>query len=269
MNIISFLTVLLFASNVLAQTIGLTHYQPSNHEGYVLFSGISSEQTYLIDKCGNKVHEWSSSYRPGLSVDLLPNGELLRTCAHSSPWFGSGSGKGGVLELYDWNSNITWSYQLSDSLYCQHHDATVLPNGNVILIAWASKTFSDATQAGKDPAVTAVLNDQMVWSESIIELQPINSDSAVIVWQWNAWDHLVQDFDNGKDNFGVVSDHPELLNVNYVTPGPPTNPDWLHINSIDYNPMTDELILSSHSFGEFWIIDHSTTTSEAAGHTEI
>lgn len=254
-------------SNLFGQTIGLTSYSPENKDGYVLFSGISSNETYLIDKCGNKVHEWTSSYRPGLSVGLLPNGNLLRTCAFTSPWYGTGSGKGGVIEIYDWNGNIIWNYQISDSLYCQHHDAIVLPNGNVLVIAWAGKTMSDATQAGKNPAITTVLNDQMIWSESIIELQPINSDSAEIVWQWNAWDHLVQDFDNNKDNFGVVSDHPELINVNYVTQGPPTNPDWLHINSVDYNPISDEIILSSHTFGEFWIIDHSTITTEAAGHT--
>lgn len=257
----------LTVSPFFAQTLGLTSYSSDNLDGYVLFSGISSNETYLIDKCGNKVHEWTSGYRPGLSVDLLSNGDLLRTCAHTSPWFGTGSGKGGVVEIYDWNSNVLWSYQISDSLYCQHHDAIVLPNGNVLIVAWASKTLSDATQAGKNPAVTSILNDQMVWSESIIELQPINSDSAAVVWQWNAWDHLVQDFDNTKDNFGVVSEHPELLNVNYVTPGPPTNPDWLHINSVDYNPITDEIIVSSHSFGEFWIIDHSTSITEASEHT--
>ncbi|MFK7785382.1 MAG: aryl-sulfate sulfotransferase [Crocinitomicaceae bacterium] len=266
MKLSGILLVFLFSYNGYGQTIGLTSYTPQNHDGYVLFSGISSNETYLIDKCGNKVHEWTSSYKPGLSVDLLPTGDLLRTCAVTSPWFGSGSGKGGVVEIYDWNGNVLWNYQVSDSLYCQHHDAIVLPNGNVLVVTWASKTLSDATQAGKNPAVTTVLNDQMVWSESIIELQPINSDSAEIVWQWNAWDHLVQDFDSTKNNFGVVSDHPELLNVNYVAPGPPTNPDWLHINSVDYNPLTDEIVLSSHSFGEFWIVDHSTTTVEAAGH---
>ncbi|MBK9982169.1 MAG: T9SS type A sorting domain-containing protein [Saprospiraceae bacterium] len=112
-----------------------------------------------------------------------------------------------------------------------------------------------------------MLSNQEVWSEKIIELQPIGTNSANIIWEWKAWDHLVQDFDNTKDNFGAVNQHPELLNVNYVLQGPPTNSDWLHINSIDFDSATNRILLSSHSFEEFWIIDHSTTTAEAASHS--
>ena len=43
--------------------------------------------------------------------------------------------------------------------------------------------------------------------------------------------------------------------------------DWTHCNGIDYNPALDQIVLSSREFSEFWIIDHSTTTAQAAGHT--
>ena len=36
---------------------------------------------------------------------------------------------------------------------------------------------------------------------------------------------------------------------------------------MDYDAVNDQIILSVRSFNEFWIIDHSTTTAEAAGHT--
>src|SRR5262249_34676831 len=42
--------------------------------------------------------------------------------------------------------------------------------------------------------------------------------------------------------------------------------DWLHINSVAYNAKLDQIILSVFEFNEIWIIDHSTTTSQAAGH---
>ena len=45
------------------------------------------------------------------------------------------------------------------------------------------------------------------------------------------------------------------------------NEDWLHINSIRYNPERDEILLSVHNFNEIWVIDHSTTTAQAAGHS--
>ena len=249
-------------------TIGLLEYDNSTTDGYVLFTGVSSKQTYLIDKCGLKIKEWTSNYRPGLSVELLPTGELFRTGLSSSSSFGTGGGKGGILELFDWNGNLTWSYQISDANQCQHHDAIVLPNGNVLAIVWDRKTELEANQAGKDPAITAVLVNQEVWSEKIVEIQPSGSNGGTIIWEWKAWDHMVQDMDNSKDNFGIVNQSPELINVNYVLQGPPTNPDWLHINSLDYNPVTDEIVLSNHNFGEVWIIDHSTTTAQASSHAD-
>jgi hypothetical protein len=56
--------------------------------------------------------------------------------------------------------------------------------------------------------------------------------------------------------------------VNFTQLGPNANiADWTHVNSIDYNPEFDQLILSSHHLHEIWVIDHSTTTEQARGHT--
>ena len=78
-------------------------------------------------------------------------------------------------------------------------------------------------------------------------------------------DHLVQEFDAAKANYGVVSDHPELINLNYSFNS--TNPDWQHINSVAYNEELDQILISSPFFNEIYIIDHSTTTAEAASHS--
>ena len=43
--------------------------------------------------------------------------------------------------------------------------------------------------------------------------------------------------------------------------------DWLHTNGIDYHPGLDQIALSVRFFDEVWILDHSTTTAEAAGST--
>ena len=79
----------------------------------------------------------------------------------------------------------------------------------------------------------------------------------------HVWDHLIQDFDPSKANYGDVEDHPELVDINFGS----YSSDWLHSNSIDYNEEFDQILLSVHNFHEIWIIDHSTTTEEAAGHT--
>lgn len=241
-------------------TVGLIDYQTGNDDGYVLFAPGASTSTYLIDKCGNKVREWTSTYRPGLSCYLLEDGSLLRTGILDNPNFDEG-GSGGIIEKYDWDGNLTWSYVLSDDDHCQHHDIKCLPNGNILAIVWDRYTSADAIDQGKNTSYT---NDYL-WSEKIVELQPLGTNDATVVWEWKLWNHLVQDFDNTKPNFGVVTDHPELVNINYF-PGQPTSMDWIHFNSIDYNPTLDQIVISSHTMCEFWIIDHSTSTSEAATH---
>ncbi len=40
----------------------------------------------------------------------------------------------------------------------------------------------------------------------------------------------------------------------------------MHVNSVDYNPKFDQIMISVHEFNEVWIIDHSTTTAEARSH---
>jgi hypothetical protein len=62
------------------------------------------------------------------------------------------------------------------------------------------------------------------------------------------------------------SDHPGLVDPSYVAPGTDLV-DWTHANAVVYNAALDQIMISARNFSEFWIIDHSTTTAEAAGHT--
>lgn len=251
----------IYSSAHAQQTVGLFTQANGSEDGYVLFAPMMSTSTYLIDKCGKELHSWSSTHKPGQSVYLLEDGTLMRPGSTNNLVFTAG-GSGGIIEQFDWNSNLLWSYTISDTLQCQHHDICPLPNGNILAIAWERKTITEAINAGRDPALTGT----DFWSEQILELQPIGTNSANIVWEWHAWDHLVQDHDNSKNNYGTVSDHPELVNINHYS-GQATNSDWLHMNAIAYNPALDQVMVSLHNFNEIWIIDHSTTTAEAASHT--
>ncbi len=245
-----------------SQTVGLLQHDTGTlDDGYVLFAPISSTNTYLIDKCGKQVKTWASTYRPGQSVYILPDGTLLRSGNANNTTFTSG-GKGGIIQKIDWNGNLTWSYTISNTLECQHHDIKALPNGNVLAIVWESKTNTEATAQGRNPSLVPAT----VWSEKIIEIQPVGATGGNIVWEWHLWDHLVQDFDVTKPNYGSVSTSPQLLNINFEASA--TNSDWIHLNSIDYNATLDQILLSSHAFDEVWIIDHSTTTIQGASHTE-
>ena len=256
------LAILIFTTSFLnAQTtVGLIqHDLGSTDSGYVLFAPMKSKNTYLIDKCGKQVKTWTSNNTPALSCYLLPDGSLLRTGNINNPNFNT-AGTGGLIEKKDWNGNITWSYIFSDSINCQHHDIKPLPNGNVLLIVWELKTNTQAIEQGRNPSLIS----SVVWSEKISEIQPVGLNGGNIVWEWKLWDHLIQDFDSTKSNYGSVSTNPQLLNINYNAGVAKT--DWIHLNSVDYNPELDQIILSAHNFNEVWIIDHSTTTIQAASH---
>jgi hypothetical protein len=238
-------------------TIGLLQNDSAAFIGYTLFAPLMSNFTYLIDNKGRLVHSWRSSFRPGLSAYLLENGNLLRTANVGNMAFGGG----GRVEEFDWGGNFIWAFNYSTDLYCQHHDIEPLPNGNVLMIAWEYKTRAEASAAGRDPAKLG----PSLWPDHVIEVNPANDS---IVWEWHVWDHLIQDFDPTKANYEVVADHPELVDINFVAPDEPVyGPDWNHVNAIYYNEQFDQVTLSVHGFSEVWVIDHSTTTEQARGHS--
>lgn len=195
------LLVVFFPTSFGQITVGLLQHDIGTlDDGYVLFAPIGSTSTYLIDKCGTLVKTWPSTYKPGQSCYILPDGTLLRAGNANNTTFTAG-GKGGIIEKIDWDGNVTWSYTISSSTECQHHDIKALPNGNVLAIVWESKTDAQAIAEGRDPALTTTT----VWSEKIIEIQPVGATGGNIVWEWHLWDHLVQDFDSTKSNYGTVS----------------------------------------------------------------
>jgi len=228
-------------------------------DGYTLFGPEYSTYTYLIDINGKIVHWWKSDYIQGFGNYLLENGELLRLdLPYDNPKFRSG-GIAGRVEKFDENSNLLWEFEYSNTQHCSHHDIEPLPNGNVLLIAWEYKSEEEAIAAGRNPNKL----QRFLWPDHVIEVEPVGSNGGNIVWEWHVFDHLIQDYDPTKDNYGVVEDHPELININFGN----TIPDWTHINSVDYNEEFDQILLSVNHFNEIWVIDHSTTTEEAAGHT--
>jgi hypothetical protein len=258
--IISAVIVLSMAAK--AQTVGLLSNNPGELDGYVLFAPIQSDTTYLIDKCGKKIHQWSSPRKAGLSVYLLPDGSLLRTENKANPTFNTSGAAGGIIAKLDWNSSVLWSDTLSTATETQNHDVCPLPNGNIIMAVWKSYTSAQAIAQGRNPALVGAT----MWSAKLVEIQPSGTSGGTIVWQWNLFDHLVQDFNSSLPNYAVVADHPELMNINFIGTDSAHQVDWTHLNGLAYNPALDQVMFSFHNLSEIYIIDHSTTTSEAATH---
>jgi len=230
-------------------------------KGYTLFAPDRGTSTYLINNSGDIIYKWDSTYTVARSVYLLENGHLLRCCSPGiNPTFWGG-GVTGRVEEFDLNGTVVWEFEYSTDIYCLHHDIEILPSGNILMSAWEYKNSEEAIAAGRDPKKLPM---GQLWPDHIIEVEPTKPSGGNIVWEWHVWDHLIQDFDPTKDNYGVVEDHPELFDVNF---GGQISGDWNHLNSIDYNKELNQILISLAGHSEIWIIDHSTTTEQAAGHT--
>jgi len=230
-------------------------------DGFTLYNSNGSSNARLLDMNGDIVHSWSSNSGGGYSCYLLEDGSLLRPMEASNTSMHGAASSGRFLRQ-DWEGSTLWQFDYHGNDYLPHHDIEPLPNGNFLLISWEIKSGTEAVQAGRSSYTT-------MWPDYIVEIEPSGTSGGNIVWEWHFWDHLIQDHDPTKDNYGVVEDHPELLDVNQgsIQGGPGGGGDWLHINGIDYNPILDQIVLSSHNLDEIYVIDHSTTTEEAAGHT--
>jgi sugar lactone lactonase YvrE/formylglycine-generating enzyme required for sulfatase activity len=249
-----------------ATTVGLLLNTTNAYPGYTLVAPKHYTNTYLINNDGQVVRSWASAYVPGQSAHLLTNGHLLRSCYISGNL--TGGGEGGRVEEYDWLGNMVWEYDCATSTNMSHHDIMPLPNGNVLLLMVEKRTYAEVLAAGFNPALLHpdVAGNGYMMPDCVIEVEPIRPSGGKIVWQWRVWDHLIQDFAPLKNNYGVVAAHPELVDVNGWAENGTIMPFWNHMNSIDYNPDLDQIMLSVRGSCELWVIDHSTTTAEASGH---
>ena len=233
------------------RTVGLLLNEPGAAAGYTLFKSQRGHDIFLIDPLGRVAHAWRLT-RSFIDAKLLDNGNLLAI-------------EGGGIFEFDPRGNIVWQYNIC----CLHHDFLKMPNGNVLLLVSEIKTREEAIAAGANPQF---VHKKGLGYDYLLEARPAGANGGEVVWEWSPWDHLVQDFDPSKPNYGAIAEHPELIDINFlletISKRRKHRPlDWLHTNAIDYNPELDQIMLSPRHFSELWIIDHSATTEEARGHS--
>ncbi|HEV7330511.1 MAG TPA: aryl-sulfate sulfotransferase [Flavisolibacter sp.] len=268
---------------------GLTKTSDGLAPGYLLYAVANSPYVYLVNRQGEVVHEWKGNY--GVMGAYLQNdGSLVQNAYDPDFPVFAGGGETGRLQKIAWDSKILWDFEYANEKEHAHHDFTVMPNGNILAIAWEAKTAAEALAAGRNPKLIPRAG---VWPDKIVEIKPDGERGGKVVWEWHFWDHLVQDYDARKKNYGNPALHPELLDVNVGEPLPPLitrdsmdkmrklgvggiwrnhtpenrGSDIYHVNSIKYNADLDQIAFCSPELNEIFIIDHSTTTKEAAGHT--
>ena len=255
------------------QAVGTIINTGSEQSGYTLVDPMFGTTTYLINNAGQVVHSWTSTYQPGRSCYLLPNGDLIRAGSLTNNLVNTGGGEGGIIEERDWNGNLLWSYvcegtQANGVAYMQHHDFQVLPNGDILALVVELYTDAQALAAGFNPSLlNSSITTGGIEADGLMEIQPSGTTGGTVVWQWNVWDHLVQNYSSSQSNYGSVTS-PYLINCNAPVGGGTQIPQfWNHVNSIQYNASLDEIILIARNESEVWVIDHSTTTTQAASHS--
>jgi hypothetical protein len=265
---------------------GLVTRKTGVSDGYVLYAPLLSKVTYLIDNDGRVVHQWRGEFIAS-SPYLQDDGSLLRIARDPAGVGFKSGGVAGYVEKVGWDSEVRWRWHFASENAINHHDIERLPNGNILVIGWELRTEQESLRAGRRPELTP---KQGLWPDFLIEIEPISTDDARIVWEWHAWDHLIQSWDSEAPDYGQASEHPRRIDVNahggaaaigpdelaqlkalgYV-PADATledlESDFLHVNAVAYNERLDQIAISVPEFGEIWIVDHSTTTEEAAGST--
>jgi len=266
---------------------GLTKTSLELSPGYVMFRPTNSASVYLINREGLVVHEWKGIYEMHPTY-LNDDGSItVQAVDPDFPVF-AGGGEAGRIQRISWDSKMLWNYEYADEDHLAHHDIAIKPNGNILSIAWEARTPEEALQAGRKPELTPQISG--IWPSTVVEIEPEGKTGGKIVWKWQIWDHLIQDFDPAMDNYGDVAAHPELLDINVGDSVPePLSQDsvdlWVatkktwrnrtvdnrgsdiyHFNAIDYNPDLEQIVVSSPHLSEIFILDQSTTTEEAAKH---
>lgn len=239
------------------RTVGLRLCRPGVEHGYVLWPVKHRGDVYLVDELGRVVHHWSkSSFEPGQSCYLRENGNLVRAAMIKGASLGGG--EGGRIEEYDWNDELVWSFEFATNAGTTHHDFKIMPNGNLLMLAIERKDPAQAAAVGFD---TTRLADGYVAPEMAVEIARAGADGYTVVWEWHVWDHLVQNKNAGLANYGDPATHPGLLEVTGAAPA-----FWNHGNSIDYDAALDQVVISARSHNELWVIDHATSSAQAASH---
>lgn len=231
---------------------------------YTLYATKNGTQAFLVDTANIpvtfKTWTFASTKKSVYSTYLTAGDTIVRSYkpAGNTTW-NTGPCHGGIQKIA-WDGTVAWNYEYyAANAYCPHHDICPMPNGNVLLICYDYKTAAQASAAGSSQA-------SVFYSEKIIEVHPTSATTGTIVWEWKLWDHMCQNYDPSKSNYVTsIVNNPQLLNINYAGTG--NLPDRYHMNGIDYNPTLDQIVFSMHFMNSAFVIDHSTTTTEAAGHT--
>jgi len=172
----------------------------------------------------------------------------------------------GADEEFDWDGNLVWAIDYYSPTYIHHHDFKVLPNGNVLLLVAEKKTYAEVIAAGFDPSLLDPASAPRLHASGLsgrshahaplrrhgrMGMAPLGShDSGLRPHQEQLRGRVRSSRTNSCER--VQQQNPQF---------------WNHVNGIDYHAGFDQVMLSIRGNSELFVIDHQSTTAQAASHS--
>jgi len=242
--IFSTLIILLGFQSILAQD-GIQFNLEGSLPSYTLFT--DSGGTHLIDNCGYEVHSWPQIRDRDISyhVKLLPNGNILYQDNR---------------EMYemDWEGDIIYSFRAPSGLIFEY-EVIKKENGNYLCLGRESMSNSEFRDMGYNLSLGS---PDVI--DVVVEIDP-TQDS--IIWDWHLADHVIQERDSTLNNYGVIKENPQLLNLDAISTYDWTFYESFMINGMGYNDELEMIALSVRKMSEVIFIDNSTTAEESTDHS--
>jgi len=216
--------------------------------GYTVAGGI------IFDMDGRQVY----TYSPSSNVGIYPDGTIVR-----------GTRIDGLRALVEndllGNDVTVIPYQANGRTDLRnHHDVIKIWNNHlgeetIAAVMYREIDYDEAIAHGADPDNNISPGDTNITPDGIVEFRK----DGTLIWEWNFWDHIVQNYDDTKLSFGDPADPANWgkldINANAAYRAG-IQRDWNHANSLDYNQTLDQFAINSREHGEFYIIDHSVLT---------
>jgi hypothetical protein len=171
--------------------------------------------------------------RQGEVVWYFDSNELSGSADHAGELLDDGTlqTRSSTTVMANWpGGEESWSIS-TQSAGSTHHDAALLPNGNVVVLTQLIETHNVPSLGGNVDLVGDVLSE-------------VNASGSV-VWTWSTFDHL--------DTTRFPGQHSQT----YDNRG--NGYDWSHANSISYVADQDALLLSLRHQNQVLLIDRQTS----------
>lgn len=205
------------------------------YPGYTFFA--SGTKAYLYDMNKTLVHTWTLPYSVVGNAVLLRDSSIYFTSSNANGWNSGGALCHGRFQRIKWDGTVSWTYTYASSLYCPHHNFEAI-------------YYTD--DPGETPTVLAGCYTSK--GDKVVEIKPTGATTADVVWEWVGSEHM-------GDNDAA------LLSSTKGSMGGSAGVEWMHTNYVSLHRGLNQVVVDAKNFNEVLVVDHSTTTAQAATRT--